>query len=95
MLKVAYLKEYLINTNGMILDKNGPNTPLHSLLTGNYELRVIPDRSNINSLGFPTIDEYLNRESDSGNRLLQIGVNSITTKLVENQGFDYELNFTL
>jgi len=63
----VYVKPTLIDSNGNIVDKDGPQTTIQQVAQAMAtEIRVIPDSSIPSSLNWPTIEQYLQLEDAAG-----------------------------
>ena len=76
---LEYLNYYLIVSDGFVIDKNVSNIPINKLLNTTNDWRIIYNSNNPNTLNYPTLNEYLNRELLSGRSFANVGVNFVET----------------
>lgn len=76
----VYLKPQNVDSNGNIVDKNDPATTIAQVMRSNTEMRVIPDPAVANSLGSPTIQQYLELEDTAGYKAVTVNNTMIVTQ---------------
>ncbi len=64
--KVALLREFDVNSNGDIVDRNSHETTIKNMMATHKEWRVVVDPDNNNTTNNPTIKDYLALEHASG-----------------------------
>jgi hypothetical protein len=74
--RVAYIKPTPV-LNGTVIDKE--TATIGEVMRSNTEMRIMPDDSLPNTSGSPTIQEYINLESGSGYKVVQITNTAIIT----------------
>ena len=78
---MVYVKPQNVNPlTGLIVDKNNPATTIAEVIKSDLQFRVVPDASVPNSATSPTIDDYLQLESASGFKLVQLSNTVIVTE---------------
>lgn len=90
----ACLHNYLIDLNGSVIDKNKPDVSIHRSLNTTSDWRIAPN-NNQNTLGYPTLKTYLEREASSGRLFAKVGVNFVITNTLSSDGFDYIFDINL
>lgn len=77
--RIATVAQFAIDIYGRVISKSSPTEPLLSLLDCSYELRIVENWRNPNTLGNPTVKEYIEREAADDYIVFDMGPNSVTT----------------
>lgn len=74
--RMVYIKPTLV-LNGAVIDKE--SSTIDEVMRAATEMRIIPDESLPNTSGAPTIQEYLDLETDDGYKAIHITNTAIIT----------------
>lgn len=78
---IVHVKPQNVNSlTGEIVDKNDPSTTIAQVMRSDTEFRVVPDANIPNSIGSPTIANYLTLEDAAGFKAVQVSNTMIITQ---------------